>query len=411
METILLVGDSFKYLRTYITSHGMEYVQLRDRNKCKHPDKKLKRRVVCDFSTSQTIQSALQELNSRYSVHSVLCTYENYVLSAAIIAEQLNLPGMPLEAAKACTDKHLMRQLFAQAPKKISPDFAEVTCEEDVIRFTDSHSFPLMMKPANLAKSLLVTKNNTMDELLENYRKTTQQISQIYAKYAPSRKPKILIEEFMPGPVHSVDAFVDSEGTPHVLENVVDYQTGYDIGYDDNFHYSRILPSKLSDEERAEVRSVAALGCRALGMRNSPAHVEIIRTTQGPMIVEIGARNGGYRERMHMLANGIDITGNALALALNEPLQLTAKKNDPCAVLELFPKTAGKFIGIKNEAKLLSLSSLNYYAIKQPVGAHVGKSSDGFKMCAVIILHNADPVQFQNDLNFVDKNVEIITKI
>ena len=57
-------------------------------------------------------------------------------------------------------------------------------------------------------------------------------LSGIYKKYAANRKPKMIIEEFMEGSVHSVDAFVDSNGTPHVLESIVDYQTGYDMGFD-----------------------------------------------------------------------------------------------------------------------------------------------------------------------------------
>ena len=42
--------------------------------------------------------------------------------------------------------------------------------------------FPLMLKPANLAKSLLITKNHNQTELIENYRKTMQRIDVIYQK-------------------------------------------------------------------------------------------------------------------------------------------------------------------------------------------------------------------------------------
>jgi biotin carboxylase len=409
MKTVLIVGDSMKQLREKILELGYDYVQLRDIRKCKNPEKTLKRRVVCDFSSQENIDKALDELRNRYQVDGIISTYENYILQAAYVAEQLGLRGMPISAAEACTDKYIMRGLFANAPRKISPAFKEAHSFEDVLDFMHSSSFPVILKPANLAKSLLVTKSNNIEELKANYEKTVATIDAIYKKYAPNRTPKILIEEFMEGPVHSVDAFVDENGTPHVLENVVDYQTGYDIGYDDNFHYSRILPSKLSSTEVADIREVATLGCKALGMLNSPAHVEIIRTKNGPMIVEIGARNGGYRERMHGIANGIDIIQNALALSFGEPLDITSKRNDSCAVLELFPKKPGIFSGVASEAQLQNLSSLVYFAVKQHVGSFVGKSSDGYKMCAIIILHNVDANTFDSDLALVNSTVFIET--
>jgi hypothetical protein len=88
---------------------------------------------------------------------------------------------------------------------------------------------------------------------------------------------------------------------------------------------------------------------------------------------------------------------------------ITATKNEPVAVLELFPKIAGTFIGIKNEEKLRQLKSLSYLSVKAKNDTFIGKSSDGYKMAAVVILHNSDPEQFQKDLDFVNNEVAIMT--
>jgi biotin carboxylase len=381
---------------------------LQDKAATKFPDKKFRNRVVADFTTRESIVSAVDSISKK--IDGVLTTYENYVLPTAIITEHLELPGMPVAAAEACTDKDLMRSLFAKAPEKISPDFSVVTSEEELRAFANTHSFPLILKPANLAKSLLVTKNCDLNELVANYARSIKLLETTYKKYAPNRTPKLLVEEFLEGSIHSVDAFVDTTGTPHVLNEIVDYQTGYDIGYDDNFHYSRLLPSKLSDVDQAALRHCAEIGVRALGMKNSPAHIEIIMTAKGPRIVEIGARNGGYRERMHYLANDIDIVAAAIALTLGQQPDTTAKKHDPCAVLELFPKNEGVFAGIHAQAKLEQLASLNYFSIKAKPGTRTGKAADGHKMCAVVILHNSDRQQFNRDLAFVNDTVYVMTK-
>ena len=406
---ILIVGKSFSGIKAYLSERGYDFTVLQDRATTKFPDKKFKNRIVVDFTDQDSILSAVNALHAKKPIDGLLATYEQYIRSTADIAHHLGLPGLSREAAAACTDKELMRQKFALAPEKISPAFKAVSDENELLEFARNHHFPLILKPANLSKSLLVTKNSSHEELLANYQKAIGLIGGVYKKYAPNSQPKLIVEEFLEGPIFSVDAFVDASGEPHVLDNVVDYQTGYDIGFDDNFHYSRILPSRLSQPDIDAIRHAAAVGCRALGMTSSPAHVEIILTADGPRIVEIGARNGGYRERMHALANGIDITANALALSLDLPLDISPKRNDCVGVFELFPKTPGIFQGIAHEDQLRKLPSFHYLSVKVSPGQLVGKAADGHKMCAVVILANKDSSQFRTNTAFLGDYVSIRT--
>lgn len=407
MKRVLIVGKKFSGFVKFLESNNYEYTELRDVKSTKFPEKKFKHRVVADFSSREKLLAAVDSLPVKPDA--VVAIYENYILPAAWVARYLGMPGLPIAAAEACTDKYLMRSLFRGAPAKISPDFCEIQNWEEAQAFAKSHGFPLAMKPANLSKSLLVTKSCNMCELRMNYERTITKIDEVYRKYAPDRKPKLLIEEYLEGSVHSVDAFVDVEGVPHVMKEIVDYQTGYEVGYDDNFHYSRILPSQLSPEKQKQLLECAKMGCQALGMRSSAAHVEIIMTEDGPRIVEIGARNGGYREQMYQLANGIDVAQNALRLVSGGELDIKATKNEPVAVLELFPQKAGKFVRLSAEDYLKKLASLEYLTIKAEVGKRIGKSSDGFKAAAIIVLHHRDARIFAKDLDFVNNNVKIIT--
>lgn len=406
---ILIIGNSIATLRMYMEDHGFAYTTIKEKTLTKFPDKVLKHRAIADFMDMNDVLRVVDELNSELPVDGILVTYERFIIPAAKIAAHLGLPGLPLRTAEACTDKFIMRGMFAAAPEKISPDFAVVTSADDVRAFAAQHTFPLILKPANLSKSLLVSKAVSMDELMGAYDKTMAVIDKVYARYAPQTTPKLLIEEFMEGSVHSVDAFVDKDGEPYVLDAVVDYQTGHDIGYADNFHYSRLLPSTLPAETIAAIRHTAAVGCKALGIKNSPAHIEIILTAEGPRIVEIGARNGGYRERMHLMANGIDIDANAIRLSLGEEPKISADRSECVGVFELFPKQPGIFAGIANEDQLRELPSLQMLSIKPELGTFVGSSSDGYKMCAIVILHNKDAEQFAQDMAFLNNHVAVQT--
>lgn len=401
MAHVLIVGKSFSGLKSFLREHNHTYTILQDELATKFPKKRLHNRVVTSFRDNSYLEAA-KSIHERTPLDACITIYEGYILHNATIAEKLGLPGLSQGAARACSDKELMRTKFAASNEKVSPDFHLVDSKESLIEFARTHEFPLILKPANLSKSLLVTKNDTLDELISSYEMALEVAPEIYAKYAPNQIPKFLVEEFLEGSIHSVDAFVDANGDPHVLENVVDYQTGHDIGYDDNFHYSRLLPSRLHARNIEAIRHTAALGCKLLGMTSSPAHIEIILTKDGPRIVEIGARNGGYRERMHRLANDIDITANALALSLNKSLDIKPAKNDCVGVFELFPKTPGIFRGIKHEDELRTLPSVTYLSIKAKPGQLIGKAGDGYKMAAVVILHHHDPAQFEKDLDYLN---------
>jgi hypothetical protein len=79
-------------------------------------------------------------------------------------------------------------------------------------------------------------------------------------------------------------------------------------------------------------------------------------------------------------------------------------------VLELFPKLAGQFKEIHNEQLLRNLPSLTYLSNKPKPGEFVGKSGDGYKMCAVVILHNKDAAIFKQDLDTVTSSIFVSTE-
>ncbi len=412
MKRVLLVGNSSADVTNQLIDRlhaaGSMCIVLEDiRKPTTAPNDGDQRWIRCDFSSRESILEAVARLPQ--SVDAVMTLHENYVLPCAWICKYLGFDGMSEASALACTDKFLMREAFRKSPEPISPDYALVDGEETVRQFAATHQFPLILKPANLVKSLLVTKNDSLDELLENYHHTARIIDDVYKQYAPNRQPAIIVEEFLVGSMHSVAGFADSSGEMHIVDQIVDLKLARDIGYNDNFLYCRSLPSTLSETDQKALRECARLGMQTLGMKSSPAHVEIILTKDGPRIVEIGARLGGYRDRMYRLANGIELLTATADIASGKKPKLGAIRHEQCAVFELFPKNPGVFKGISNAAKVPSLSSHVYFNIKANPGDYVGKAADGYKCCAVIILHHADARQLATDVAIINEFVRVET--
>lgn len=404
---IWFVGLSYKEYRDYFDAHGIKYGVFADITGRKiAADKKLPR-INVDFTNESTIEASLE--SSDVKVSGIVSIYEAYVYSASVIAQYFGVPGMPAEAALACTDKNLMRQKFHDYNPAITPDFRVIGSFDDVKEFMSSHDYPVILKPANLVKSLLVTKNDNAAELETNFKYASKTIHHLYEKHSVKREPKLLIEEFMEGSVHSIDAFIGQDGEPHILKQIVDYETGYDIGKSENYHYSRRLPSRLPMSIQDQMIEVASEGVKALGMKSSPAHIELILTNAGPKIVEIGARIGGYRTRMHSFANGIDMIRAALNIAEGRPVDIKAKTEKYCAVIEIFPDKAGEFVEISGLDKLLRLPSLISHRIVPKPGTKVGLSSEGHKASVIVMVGNDDKNAFENDYNFIKNNVSVKT--
>lgn len=354
-----------------------------------------------DFTKEEQFYEDLAQVKG-LGISGLVATYENAVVAKSWACKALGLAGLSVEAAVCATDKYLMRRQFQTHAPEISPSYALVQDWGDVEAFLANHSFPLMLKPTNLFKSLLVTKSNNLEELKQNFQHSFQDLRRIYAKEKVPREAHLLIEEYMEGKCYSVEIFAQENGELHAI-SPVDLVMGRDLGIPDNYNYSRSLPSALSSQDQQALIEVAKKGVMALDFRATPTHVELIWTTAGPKIIEIGARVGGYRPRMYKLAFGVDLFEAQVAVALGKTPDLRGDKHAYCMVFELFSEIEGEFENIEGWEEILAVKSLYYASIKIPKGQKTGLSKDGYRAVAVIILVNNEREKILNDELFVRK--------
>lgn len=343
-----------------------------------------------DFEHIEQEFSRLDRLS--LDVAGLICTYENYVVGKAKIGEHFNMPSLSPESARLCTDKSLMRQAFIDADSTISPNFTTIKEVDDALAFARAHGYPVIIKPTNLVKSLLVLRCDNEPQLIANVTYAMTTIDKLYEQYhIYEREAQLIIEEFIVGKQYSVAAFVDVDGVPHFCDGVVDLTNAQDIHVDDNYLYRRTLPADIDAELEKEMFRVAATGIRALKMRSVPAHIELMHDSRGIKIIEIGARIGGYRPRMYQLSYGIDLTEQEIKLAIAQTPSLIGQFQSYCSVYELFPNHVGAFVGIAGNTHE---ESFTYYRETAQPGKVVGPAKNGYKASAIVIVAGETKEEF-----------------
>ena len=251
----------------------------------------------------------------------------------AYVCKKNNLLGLSEECALNCTDKIEMIRRFKECNVP-SPMFFEVGNIEELQLAVKQIGTPCILKPADNSGSRGVTLCTDADELAAIYD---------YVK-TESRSGKILAEEYMTGPEVSVEVFVQS-GIAHVLQITDKLTTGaphfIELGHSQ--------PTRLGENVCEQINSVAQQACDAVGLQNGPAHLEMIITSDGPKMVEMGARMGGDCITSHLvpLSTGINMTEQTIRYSLGLPLDLLPKYKKASAVIFL-TAPSGRIVSISH---------------------------------------------------------------
>lgn len=401
----LIIGHASRLFTQYFDANDIQYYTIKDDKKHPLPSPNS---VSVNFNDREAVFRAAAALPQRPTA--IFSIYEQYVPIAAEINARLGFTeALSLQAAQASTDKVSMRQAFTHAPEVISPPFILAETEDQIIAFAESNGFPVMLKPTNLSKSLLITRCDTKDDLLQAWRKAQVEAPRLYAQFTNELRPRFILEACMTGSVHTVMGFADKHGDVIVAKEIVDNITAKEAGFDDSFIFSRTIPSELDAENQAAILRCAELGIKALGLRSCPAHVELILTPQGARIIEIGARVGGYRTVMYREASGIDVVEANIRAYSGDLPDLTVTKHAFYRAIELFPTQEGALSEVTNFSSAATLPSILSARIKSTPGTVVGKASDGFKATAVIELSSDSETQIAQDYSYIQQHVAVKT--
>lgn len=363
--------------------------------------------LKCDFSSILKIQQSISLYESRFLA--VTCRAERNILLLKKIIPHVPYLNTPTESSLDwTTDKVRMRQLLRDFDKSISPKFIVVhdASKETLDKIEKNVGFPLMIKPAGLAASLLVTLCYHREELESNLKNTVRKIGRIYKEKKGRGDPQILVEEFMEGTMFSIDTYVNQRGvvyhTPLVL-----VKTGRSVGFEDFFGYMRITPVILKPHKIEAARSTAEKAVQALNLRSTTCHIELMKTEDGWKVIELGPRIGGFRHEMYELSYGIDHSLNDMLIRIPRKPVIPKKSKGYTSVMQFYSKKRGRLSNIDGINKIRKLESFKHIDIMKKKGDMCDFARNGDSPVFTVVLFNKDHSRLLADIRRLEQAVKI----
>ena len=365
--------------------------------------------LPCNTLSEKSIQETL--LPYEDELLAISCRGEDYIeMFARIIPFVPYLRTPTTESLRWASDKLSMRRRLFTYNKKITPEYTVVTdaSKESLERIEQKVGFPLVVKPTGLAASRLVTICFHKEELETSLKKVFKKINAVYQETGGNWTPQVLVEQFMDGDMYSVDGYVSGRGKI-TFAPMVHIQTGRTIGFDDFFGYIQMSPTNLSQESILAARDVAGQAVHALALRSTTVHIELMKTEKGWKIIELAARQGGYRHHIYEYSYGINHTMNDILIRIPEEVRAKRKVKGYTAYMKFFAKKEGtltKLTGIKRSQELASFKEIS---VNKKIGDMCTYAKNGGTSVFNILLFNPERSELLADIRRLEQMVEIET--
>ena len=188
----------------------------------------------------------------------------------------------------------------------------------------------------------------------------------IAAAVKESRNGLALVEELVPGPEVTVNAF-SVGGVFHPL-TVTDRLTAGHGAF--GVALAHVWPSAHPVDGAVEAARLAA---DALGVTHGPTYTQIVLGPEGPRVMELAARlGGGHDAELCRVALGVDLNDLALAAALGEPLEVPAPRPSGGAVVRFLVPPEGVLQDVGGLDEALAVEGVLDARVYRPPGWEFG---------------------------------------
>lgn len=253
------------------------------------------------------------------NIDGVLTAATDYgVLTAAYIAEQMNLGGLDYEVAKLIKNKYKVRKCLFEAKVDDTEQAYEVNESTDLASLCEKLSFPVMVKPCDGSGSRGASRVDDVSKFVEACQNAM----------AESITRRAEIETFITGREYGAESLVVN-GEVYVLGIMKKWMT-------EPPYYAELghaIPTDLPYEIEKRAKHCVESAIKALGINFGSVNMDMLITPEGKVhIIDVGARMGGNMIGPCIIpyGTGIDYVANMIRNAVGDEVDLTPCEH--CAV-------------------------------------------------------------------------------
>lgn len=332
------------------------------------------RLLVLDALPLGLVRSLARSLHSEWPLDGALSFYEECLIAASRVGEDLSICCNPLRPVEWTLDKLAMRELLDGSPVR-SPSFVRCEKVDDVRRFWRNVNGPVILKPASGSGSRGVC-------LIES----PGQIGAAWARCLASGGLPAIAEEYVEGPEFSAET-ISRDGRHQVLGITEKLTTGPPGFVELGHQFPARLPTTIA--RRIDEAVVALLGL--VEHQWGPAHTEVRVTPAGEVVViESQTRFGGDQIwEMVELVTGVPLGAATAAALLGRPEPAKAPRAGGAAIRFLGYENAlvHEVAGIE-EAR--AAAGVERVEIRVQPGQRLGPLTDSWSRQGYILATGAD---------------------
>jgi len=331
----------------------------------------------------------------------------------ALLAKQYGCIGNDPVTAFNCRSKYHMRRELEKGGVPI-PKFELCKNYAELLQAIEQIGIPCVAKPVGGNASygtFLIMNAEDMRNLKQNYESSVdylrkkavtedvfafseEEMDLIGIRDHVDMVTDYLVEEYMDGPEISVDAIVQNgRVTIFGVEDQIRMKPPYVL------QIAARLPYVCDSKREAEIYDLICQTVKAVGLRNSATHTEIIFTKDGPKIVEIGCRIGG--DDLHdtiLEATGYNLMYESIMVALGIKRHYEVRALCHTMMQFVLPEKEGVIEEIFVDESLKKDPNVYNMALCSKKGDKVGPPPYSFDYLAYVGAKGSSPAEAQTNL-------------
>ena len=341
----------------------------------------------------------------------------------SLLARQFGCIGNSPETAFCCRSKYHMRKRLEEKGVP-SPKFCLCHDFEELKAGIEKIGIPCVAKPIGGNGSygtFLVSSDMTEVQIKEAYDKsisflkgkslhedifafTKEELGLFGVEDSVDMVCDYLVEEYMAGHEISVDALVQNgEVTIMGIEEQIRMEPPYFV------QLAGRMPYECDSAKLSVIEALIKKTISAMGIKNSATHTEIIFTSEGPKIVEIGCRFGGddiHDKIIHI--TGYNMMLELVMIALGVKRDFEIKTICHTYMEYLLPHKKGILKKVILPPELYSSPEVIEIFLFSKEGDPVSPPPDSFDFLGYLVTKGATPHEAEENMKKVMKQIQVI---